>query len=65
MLAQAVLISYDVVELSHEVGDNTLPLQWTETELASWLLGQAANVRTDLKPGVDLFAQGFDRYDLV
>lgn len=51
---------YDVVELSHEVGDNILPLQWTESELASWLLSQATHVRTDLKPTVDLFAQGFD-----
>ncbi|KAG1835909.1 putative aminoadipate reductase [Suillus subalutaceus] len=51
---------YDVVGLSHEVGDNTLPSQWTENGLASWLLSQATNVRTDLKPTVDLFAQGFD-----
>ncbi|KAG1866982.1 putative aminoadipate reductase [Suillus tomentosus] len=51
---------YNVVELSHEVGDNTLPSQWTESELASWLLSQATNVRTDTKPTVDLFAQGFD-----
>lgn len=57
---QEINALYDVVELSHELGDNTLPLQWTESELASWLLLQAANVRTDLKPTVDLFAQGFD-----
>ncbi|KAG1845073.1 hypothetical protein C8R48DRAFT_772657 [Suillus tomentosus] len=54
------MISYNVVELSHEVGDNTLPSQWTESNLSSWLLSWATNVRTDLKPTVDLFAQGFD-----
>jgi hypothetical protein len=58
------IISYDVVGLSHEVGNNTLPIQWTENELTSWLLLQASNVRTDIKPTVDLFAQGFDRYEL-
>ncbi|KAG2362415.1 putative aminoadipate reductase [Suillus spraguei] len=51
---------YDVVGLSHEVGDTTLPSQWTESDLTSWLLSQATNIRTDLKPTVDLFAQGFD-----
>ncbi|KAG0700207.1 putative nonribosomal peptide synthetase [Suillus ampliporus] len=51
---------YDVVGLSHEVGDNTFPSQWTEGELESWLLSQAGNVKTDLNPIVDLFAQGFD-----
>ncbi|KAG1770620.1 putative nonribosomal peptide synthetase [Suillus placidus] len=56
---------YDVVALSHEVGDNTLPSQWTESALASWLSLQATNVRTDLKPTVDLFAQGFDRNRLI
>ncbi|KAG1738262.1 putative aminoadipate reductase [Suillus lakei] len=57
---QEINALYDVVGLSHEVGDNTLPSQWTESELASWLLSQATNVRTDLNPNVDLFAQGFD-----
>ncbi|KAG1767497.1 putative aminoadipate reductase [Suillus placidus] len=57
---QEINALYDVVALSHEVGDNALPSQWTESDLAFWLSLQAANVRTDLKPTVDLFAQGFD-----
>lgn len=57
---QEINALYDVVGLSHEVGNNTLPIQWTENELTSWLLLQASNVRTDIKPTVDLFAQGFD-----
>ncbi|KAG1726867.1 putative aminoadipate reductase [Suillus paluster] len=57
---QEINALYDVVGLSHEVGDNTLPSQWTQIELESWLLSQAVNVRTDLNPIVDLFAQGFD-----
>ncbi|KAG2158598.1 putative aminoadipate reductase [Suillus bovinus] len=57
---QEINALYDVVELSHEVGDSTLPSQWTESELASWLLSQATKLRTDLKPTVDLFAQGLD-----